>query len=218
MNNTKFLLILCSTGLFSISNLTNAAVITFDDAITGSTSYSFDGDGDLVDDVIFTTTDPSGFNTAGPGTNMSYIDEPGLEGTTLLSPDLRVDFLNGAVDNLNFGFALNTSTGGTYGVSFSIFDSADSLLNSIFQVADFTTPDGTNSSSFPEAITSLNFTGVASYATFDFSFAPSRYIIDNFTGTFGSTEDITPTIPEPATLALMGLGLAGIGYKRKVKQ
>ena len=39
----------------------------------------------------------------------------------------------------------------------------------------------------------------------------SRYIIDNFTGTFGSTENI----PEPGSLALAALGLAALGRKRR---
>ena len=108
----------------------SAALITFDDAISGETSYSFDADGDSIDDVIFSTTDPLGFNTSGPGPNQSYIDEPGLEGTTSLLPDLRVDFLNGAVGTLQFGFAMSLGVGLTDGVTFTIFDSTDAVLAS----------------------------------------------------------------------------------------
>ena len=43
-------------GVFGVAN---AALLTFDDLITGQTTYSYDGDGDAIDDVIFTTTDPS---------------------------------------------------------------------------------------------------------------------------------------------------------------
>lgn len=213
MENYKRLLFLCFFA--ATAPVANAALLTFDDAIVGATTYSFDGDGDSIDDVIFSTTDPTGFLTSGPGPNQSYINEPGLEGTTSLSPDLRVDFLNGAVTNLSFGFSMSfpLPTPLNVGVTFSVFDSAGNLINSIFQTADYTLPDGTNPSSYPEALTSLDYSGIASYATFDFSGSSSRYIVDNFSGTFGSTEDITP-VPEPTTLALMGLGLAGISYRR----
>lgn len=207
---------LISATLFT-GNVAQAALLTFDDAITGETTYSFDGDADTIDDVIFSTTDPSGFNTVGPGPNQSYIDEPGLEGTTLISPDLRVDFLNGAIANLGFGFAMSNPVQPGIGVSFSIFDSGDNLLNSIFQEAGYTFPDGTNQSSFPEALVSLDFLGIASYATFDFSGSSTRYILDNFSGTFGSSEEI-PVIPVPAAVWLFGTALIGlVGFSKRRK-
>jgi len=215
LKNTILHKIILFISMSLVSGILHATVITFDDAITGATSYTFDADGDLIDDVIFSTTDGSGFNTVGPGPNMSFIDEPGLEGTTLFSPDLRVDFLNGAVTNLGFGFAMNNLSGPVDGVLFSVYDGSDNLLNSIFQTADFTaTTAGT--SNFPEALVSLNFSGLAAYATFDFSqVASSRYILDNFNGTFGSTDDIT--VPEPSILALLSLGIFGIGVARRKK-
>lgn len=211
----KLISLFVTLGIIFTFGTSQAILLTFDDAITGATSYSFDGDGDSIDDVIFSTTDASGFNTSGPGPNMSYIDEPGLEGTTLISPDLRVDFLNGAVTNLGFGFAMNNLSGPVDGVLFSVYDSSDNLLNSILQTANFTsTTAGT--SSFPEALVSLNFSGLASYATFDFSQSQSsRYILDNFNGTFGSTEDVS--VPEPSILALLSLGIFGIGVARRKK-
>jgi hypothetical protein len=201
------------------SSFSQAATVTFDDLVTGVTSHGYDGDGDSIDDVIFSTTDSGGFNTVGPGTNQLYINQPGLEGTAFLSPDLRVDFLNGAVTNFNFGFAMSFPLTSPVGVTFSIFDSADNSLNSIFQQASFTLPDGTNPSSFPEALVSLDFIGIASYALFDFSGSSERYIIDDFSGTFGSTEDITPSVvPVPAAIWLFGtamIGLVGFGKRRE---
>jgi len=193
-----------------------ASILTFDNSISGATSYSFDSDGDSIDDVIFSTTDPSGFRTVGPGPNMTYINEPGLEGTTRLDTDLKVDFLNGVEGSLGFGFALSTRTN-SYGVKFSVFDNADNTLYSGFWAADFTSISS-GFSSAPEAYVSAAFSGIAAYATFDFSTSieePGRYILDNFEGTFGSTER-PPVVPEPATFLLFGLGILGIaGVSRK---
>ena len=190
------LLLLCS-ALFLLPTA-HAALITFDDAVSGATSFGFDGDGDGIDDVIFSTADPSGFNTIGPGVNQQFINEPGLEGTTLLGEDLRVDFLNGAIGPLGFGFAMSTSGNVVGAVSFSVFDAANNLLSQVLA----NSAQGT--SSFTEGLVSTNFAGIAAYATFDFnSGAAGRYIIDNFEGTFGSTE-----VPAPAgALLLVAFGL-----------
>jgi len=193
-----------------------AAILMFNDAITGATSYNFDADGDGIIDVVLSTTDPLGFNTAGPGPNMSYINEPGLEGTTLLSPDLRVDLLSGASLSLDFGFAVDTMQGGVVGndgVMFEVFDADGNLLASVYQVADYTLPDGVNSSSFPEARVHAAFSGLAAYATFDFDnqdpIGGNRYIIDNVEGNFGNSEP-KPLVPEPATIIIWSL-LGGLG-------
>jgi len=189
-----------------------AVTLTFDDAISGATSYSFDGDSDGTPDAVFSTTDPSGFNTFGPGTNMSYIDEPGLEGTTTLAPDLRVDFPLGAVGTLNFGFAL--SAGGETAnltVTFRVYDVSDIEIGSVTQLAAFTQPAPPTDSDYPEAIASVSFSGTAAYATFDFDNTDaSRYIIDNFTGTFGSTERPPAPPSTPGATPIPVFGPAGL--------
>lgn len=200
-------------GSLSFTLPLQAALITFDEVVVGETTFGFDGDGDSIDDVIFSTTDPSGFNTVGPGPNMTYIDEPGIEGTSLLTPDLRVDFLNGAIGPLSFGFALDSSfSDASLFTSIEVFNSVGSLIGSASEIGDFTTtspPSGL--SDFPEGLVTVGFSGVASYATFDFTSEFGRYIIDNFEGTFGSTEQI----PEPSTLLLLTVGLLSIGSYRR---
>lgn len=219
----KYIMGIAGACTLFVSTSINAALLTFDGAITGSTIFSFDGDGDNIDDVIFSTTDPSGFNTVGPGPNMSYILEPGLEGSTLLNPDLRVDFLVGAAGSLRFGFALDdfTETTNTW-ASFEVYDANNNLLGSDFELGVYTLPDGINQSSFPEGIIEVNFSGLAAYALFDFNNDPSggqRYIMDNFEGTFGSTEDPPGNVvPVPAAAWLFGSGIIGlIGFARKKK-
>ncbi|MFE4106320.1 PEP-CTERM sorting domain-containing protein [Almyronema epifaneia] len=194
--------------------MVEAAIITFDDLVEDETSFGFDGDGDGIDDVIFSTTDVLGFRTVGPGLNQNFVEEPGLEGTSLLNPDLRVEFLNGAVDSIRFGFALNSLTEGpaTF-ASFSLFNAADSLLAST-QVSGLFTDTALGSSNFPEGEMAVSFSGTAAYGEFNFSSDFGRFIIDNFAGTFGSTEPIA-SVPEPLGLSgfLIFAGLA-IGLKR----
>jgi len=194
-----------------------AAVITFDQLISGQTSYAFDGDGDGIADVVFSTTDPLGFNTAGPGPNQQYINEPGLEGATSLNPDLRIDFNYGtdlSRGPISFGVAM--STFGDYPLAgiFSIFNSQGGLIEAV----EFGILQG--SSSFPEALVSTSVSGgVVSYVLFDFddanTFAP-RYIIDDFTGEFGSTERPVNSVPGP--LPLLGAGVAFVTSRQLRKR
>lgn len=214
----KILLGLACSSLMALpGSLQAVEIITFDEAIDGLSSFSFDGNNDSLADVIFSTTDPMGFNTSGPGSNMSYISEPGLEGTTELGPDLRVDFLGGAINNVTFGFAvsegmlevgeedmINTLPMDPFGgVDFTLFDENDNVLANGFQQSFFSLPDGMTPSNFPENLFSLNFPGVASYGEFDFESGPGRYIIDNFTGTFdAAAPNVAPpgSLPETALL------------------
>lgn len=210
--STSRLLLLAALAL--VGTNASAALITFDAVVVGETSFGFDGDGDSLDDVIFSTSDPLGFRTAGPGPNQSFINEPGLEGTSLLDPDLRVDFLVGAVNSIAFGFALNSTTEDDF-ASFSLYDSADNLIASTSLLGLYTLPDGVNRSSFPEGFLSLSFNGLASYGLFDFTSDAGRFIIDNFQGTFGTTEEIS--VPEPTTLSLLGAALlfASVARRRR---
>lgn len=193
----------------------NAAVINFSQVVEGQTSFGFDGDGDGINDVIFSTTDPLGFLTTGPGPNQAFISEPGLEGTSLLNPDLRVDFLKGAAGSIRFGFALNSfaESANTF-TAFQLFDANGSLLASTQQAGIFGP-----ASTFPEGQIELGFAGIAAYGLFNFSSDSGRYIIDNFDGTFGSTEDVaSAAVPEPMTIAGTGLAIALVRLLRQRRQ
>ena len=52
----------------------------------------------------------------------------------------------------------------------------------------------------------------------DTPFDEFRIIADGFNGGWGIDDLSLSTIPEPDTLLLMGLGLAGLGYARSKKQ
>ena len=207
--------------LFAASNTAQGAKLTFDDLITGQTVYGFDGDGDLINDVIFSTVDPAGFNTVGPGQNMTYINEPGLEGTALLATDLKVDFTYGAAASLKFGFALDSfgsdKTAAYPYAEFKVYDSDDTLIASK-KVDGYYTSVGGGYSSFPEGEIAVTFSGLAAYATFDFQSDAGRFIIDNFEGTFGSTEDppVHTTPDGGSSLMLYGLALLGLGTARRL--
>lgn len=207
---TRFFLTAAAVAITAVPGAALAApvVITFDDAISGAISYNFDADNDGADDVTFSTTDPAGFNTVGPGPNQVFIDEPGLEGTTLLNPDLRVDFLVGAEGSLSFGFAISQQADQANAVTFSVFDSANVLLGSVNGNAV------RGASTFPEGLVNLAFAGVAAYGTFNFTTpGASRYIIDNFSGEFGTLDR---GVPEPAIWAqlILGFGIVGAGVRK----
>lgn len=115
--------------------LSHAEVITFDDHISGAPFYNFDADQNGQTDIIFSTTDPAGLNTGGPGPDQNFIQEPGLEGTVELTPDLRVDFLRGAVNSISFNYAL-LSEGPTVGGEFTVFDATGGEISSSFFYGD----------------------------------------------------------------------------------
>ena len=109
---------------------------------------------------------------------------------------------------MSFGFAtIDPDTS----VNFTVYDDNDNVLGSTTALATFDT-----GGDFPEALASVSFAGLASYATFDFFGVGSRYIIDNFNGTFGSTEDRTPdAVPVPGALALFAPVAAGLFARRR---
>jgi hypothetical protein len=194
---THPLLAAACASLLLISN-TQATTITFDDLIVGETSYLYDGNSDGISDVVFSTTDPFGFNSFGPGVDQLHVDEPGLEGTTSLTPDLRIDLLHGGTDSISFGFATISTFPGVV----QVFNEDNDLIGSEVFVGEFfdldtgevtTDPFGEldeiaeRVSTFPENFVDVPFDGTAAYVTLDFDTTSGgegeggRYIIDDFT-------------------------------------
>lgn len=128
--------------IFVLSMDVHAALITFDHtALAGHQSVSLDGDRDGVNDIMFSTVDPHGFNEVGPGMNQTYIDETGLEGSSLLDPDLRVDFLFGASTFVSLGFALASSVeDASFYATLRLFDRMGRELASATAPGAFTGP------------------------------------------------------------------------------
>lgn len=206
----KLSLAISAMLLLSLSTMSHAAVITFDDLIVGETTYDFDADLDGQADVTFSTDDVLGFNTVGPGENQQFVDEPALEGTTELASDLRVDFLAGVEGTLSFGFAVSAGDDVMNAITFSVFDMMNNLLGSIMVDAIL------GNSDFPENLVSLAFDGMGAYATFDFDNSQaSRYIIDNFEGEFGTSERPPINASAPFTMSLVGLALVGLMMNRR---
>jgi PEP-CTERM motif len=201
--------LVCLTGAATAQEVT----LDFGDAVQGRSHYAYDADLDGTADVVLSTSDPFGFNTFGPGLNMRYIREPGIEGTGLLAEDLRANFVRGAVGSVSFSYALSTSSA-SFGVTATVFSAANQVLSSVTNNAFFQ-PVGAGQGAFPENRVEVAFSGTAAYATFNFGvaadgsggvgaggpgipvdgdggnpidlFTPSRYIIDDLSLTFAGT-------------------------------
>lgn len=202
------------------SALMVSSTIDFNDLIAGETSYLYDAEKDGIADVIFSTTDDEGFSTAGPGPDQLFISEPGLEGGTGLTPDLRIDLLRGGADLISFGFATTDVFPGVV----QVFDAQNNQIGSQVFVGEFFEIDdggygggedeygGSTFSGFPENFVEVDFDGTAAYVTLDFDSdsdgygGGGRYIIDDFTFTqaqedildlFEGGDPMFPVLPDP---------------------
>jgi len=192
-----------STSAYSVS----AQVIGFESLVPSQTMFEVDINNDGINDVLFSTTDPGGFGNSGPDPNAQvFASGLLLESSSLPDPDIRVDFLGGAIDQLQFGFILLTDVSDLdQGLQLDVFDQSGQPLSSTFQpgeILPLTVTAATGMSQNPEGQMTVSFEGVASYALLDATTTGTRFAIDTFSGTFLTAE----AIPEPSALALIGLG------------
>lgn len=135
------------------------------------------------------------YASGGPG-SITFVQDPSLEGNS--SGILTLDFA-APTPLLGFGVALSTFGTLTPGFTVELFDASLASLGII--------PVTTNSLiSFTEA--QFNHIGTPILrAVLDFDDTAGRFALDNLT--FNVT-----AIPEPASILLMGIGVAGLGFLR----
>lgn len=189
----------------------SAQQIDFESLVGGESLFGIDVNADGRTDVRFSTTADGGFNVGGPNPE-EQVFASGLvmETSSMSDPDIRVDFLGGATDSIQLGFALLADVDDPgQGLQLEVFDQLGERLASDFQTGELlsiNSPSGL--SGFPENLISVSFDGVASYALIDATASGSRFVIDDFTGTF-----LPAAIPEPS--GVLGFALLGLLFRRR---
>lgn len=180
-----------SASLMCISTVAHATVIDFEGLPTGAVANPL-----ALSGASFTT--PGGFNFITPFGSKSLCPSVSASSADDCSSNLNVTF-SAAASNVSFAFAANNQT--TIGADIGdvqVFSGVTLLgtVNVIVQDRSSFTYDVVNLAAFT-GVTGLVITTTDA----------SGLVYDNFS--------FTSVVPEPSTLALFGLGLAGIGFSRR---
>ena len=182
---------------FALTLTAHATAIEF--TFTGSgINYSLNGNAGIGDMTVVFDTDTSLITSPAPG----VVGYSGLTGNITISGvgsgtfDAAYVFDNQEAEAVGFGIASDL---------YDLFVSGAGLDS-----YDMTTPFGPVLATSDQIFLSQWIDVSTSLGTLSVTSADS--------GSFVATIPVTPSVPEPATLGLLGLGLAGIGFARRTRK